>query len=162
MRRFIFVNSLFSLAGVKMADPVSATLMGGLAVGAVYKGLAGAAAQKTEARQLEYQAAQRRLRASQISHSQREQLNEGLATFRVGRASRGLRDGSRASFVQSNTIRRRAETNENAAVLGEKFQEQQLLSNAAAKRRAAPFMVVSGITNAARTLASPQFAGAVG
>jgi len=145
-----------------MADPVSATLAGGVAVGKVYKGLANAAAQKTEAKQLEYQAAQRRLRASQTAHSQREQLNEGLATLRVGRASRMLTDGSRASFMHRNTIRKRAETNENAAVLSEKFAEQQLKSNAAAKRRAAPFSVVSGISSAASTLASPDFAAAIG
>ena len=61
-----------------MADPLTATVLGGKAAFSIFGGLAKSAAQKTEAKQLELQAQQQGIRASQIAHSTREQLNESL------------------------------------------------------------------------------------
>jgi len=134
-----------------MADPVTAGIGVFSAGTRLFGGLGKSAAQKTEAKQLEFQAQQHRLRASQIAHSSREQLNESLGALTVSRASRNVSGGSRSRFIQRNTVRRRAKTNENSAILGEKFQEQRLLSSAASRRRAAPFSIASGVTGALNT-----------
>jgi len=113
------------------------------------------AALKTEAAQLEHQAKQFALRGSQVAHSRRQELNEALSTIDASFASRDISGDSFSVGNLKRTATRRSQTNENAAILGEKFKEQRLLSEAAAKRRAAPFAQLAGINNAANALATP-------
>ena len=130
----------------------AASIAGISALGSLGQGLFGAKGLKTEAAQLEQQAGQYRLRASQVAHSRREEFGSALATVRSLRADRNVIEGSRAQFTREGVARRRERNNENSAVLGEKLRENRLLSTAASKRRAAPFALLQGGLGAARSI----------
>ena len=140
-----------------MADPVSASLMiaGGLQAGnSLAQGIFGAKADNTEAKALELQSKQNRLRASQIAHANREEFNARMSSLRAASAGRNVSNDSYGAMRVRQVARRRARNNENAQVLTEKQNEQALLNKAAARRRAAPFKIIAGIAGAGSSLAS--------
>lgn len=136
---------------------MSAALQMVPAVGGLVQGLGQRAALKSEAKALEYQAKAEQLRGKQISAVRRQELNETLATIDSIRVSRGLSVDSPGSVNIRRQNRSVSQTNENAEVLSSKFREMDIKTQAAAKRRAAPFALLAGITNAAGSLAGTSF-----
>ena len=116
-------------------------------VGSLAQGLGQRAALKSETKSLEYQARGERLRGQQISAVRRQELNEVLATIDSIRVARGLSIDSPGSANIRRTTRKNSQTNENAEVLSSKFRETDIKTQAAAKRRAAPFALLAGIAS---------------
>lgn len=126
-------------------------------VGGLVQGLGQKAALKSEAKSLEYQARAEKLRGKQISAVRRQELNETLATIDSIRVSRGLSIDSPGGANIRRQNRVVSQTNENAEVLSSKFRETDIKTQAAAKRRAAPFALLGGVMNAAGSLSQSSF-----
>ena len=124
------------------------------AVGSIAGGFGQAAALKSEAKGLEFQAKAERLRGKQISEARRSELNETLAAIDSIRVDRGLNIDSLGGMAIRARQRKIARNNENNEVLSSKLRETDLKSQAAAKRRAAPFAIIGGFASAAGSLAS--------
>lgn len=117
-------------------------------------GLGQARALRTEAAQLERVRADEALKGKQISAIRREQVNEALATIDAIRASRGLSIDGPGGVNIRRVNRDRARENENAEVLSSKNRQETLKTQAALKRRAAPFAILSGVGGAVSSLAT--------
>lgn len=124
------------------------------ALGSIAGGFGQAAALKTEARNLEFQAKAERLRGKQISAQRRDQLNETLSAIDSIRASRGLATDSLGGMAIRAKQREVSRNNENSEVLTSKFRETDLKAQARSRRRAAPFAIIAGFAGAAGSLAS--------
>ncbi|MCK5747358.1 MAG: hypothetical protein KAH44_14145, partial [Oricola sp.] len=114
---------------------------------------------KTEAKQIERSRKDEELRGKQISAIRREQTNEALATIDAVRVSRGLSIDGPGGVNIRRVNRDRARENENAEVLSSKNRQETLKTQAAMKRRAAPFAVLSGFASAASSLATVEWGG---
>lgn len=126
-------------------------------VGSLAQGLGQRAALKSQAKHLEYQANAERIRGKQISEVRRQELSEALATIDTMRVGRGLSMDSPTAVALRRRTTQNSRNNENAEVLSSKFRETDLKTQAAAKRRAAPFALIGGITNAASLAHSAYF-----
>jgi hypothetical protein len=122
-------------------------------------GFSQARALKTEAKQIERSRKDEELRGKQISAIRREQTNEALATIDAVRVSRGLSIDGPGGVNIRRVNRDRARENENAEVLSSKNRQETLKTQAAMKRRAAPFAVLSGFASAASSLATVEWGG---
>lgn len=117
--------------------------------GTLLSGAGESAALKSEAKSLEYQAKAERLRGKQISAARRDDLNDTLATIDAIRASRGVSLDSPSAVAYRRHVVKTSQTNENVEVLSSKFRETDIKTQAAAKRRAAPFTLLAGISRSA-------------
>jgi hypothetical protein len=132
----------------------ASTIFSGISAGAsLVGGFQKRAALKSKAKALELQAKGERLRGKQISAIRRDQLNATLANIDSIRASRGLSiDGPGGVNIRRRN-RITSQTNENAEVLSSKFRETDIKTRAAAKRRAAPFALLTGFASAGASIA---------
>lgn len=132
------MSQAFSIVGA------GASLMGGFSQ---------ARALKTEAAQLERVRRDEKVQAKQLSALRREQANQALATIDAVRAARGLSIDSPGGVNIRRVNLQRARDNENAEQLTSKNRQETLKTQAALKRRAAPFAILSGVGAAASSLA---------
>lgn len=108
---------------------------------------------KTQARSLEDAARIERLRGKQISAARREELVTSLSALDAFRAGSGLSVDSPSALAARDRVLSDAFEAENADLLGSNLREQSLLQQAASRRRAAPFAVLGGVTQALSGLA---------
>lgn len=116
-------------------------------------GFGQARALKTEAAQIERVREDEKVKAKQISAIRREETNQALATIDAVRAARGLSIDSGSGSNLRRVALSRARENENAEQLSSKNRQETLKTQAALKRRAAPFAILSGVAGATSSLA---------
>ncbi len=116
-------------------------------------GFGRARALRTEAAQLDRARRDERISAKQRADIQRTNLTEALATIDSIRASRGLSADSAGGLNIRRVARERSRTNENAEQLSSRNRQETLKTQAALKRRAAPFAILGGAVQGATSLA---------
>lgn len=130
-----------------MASAAVPALLGVGAATSLVSAVSGFQGARSQAKALERRAEQEELRGKQISAANRKQLLESLQTIDALRSGNGLSIDSPGAAVARRETREIATENELAQVLSSNFQQDDALSQAAARRRAAPFIFLEGATN---------------
>lgn len=145
-----------------MGEPVSTTALivaGISAASSLAGGFAQASSLQSQAKEAEYNARNIELQGKQMSAARRVELNRSFAAIDAIRAGRNVASGSPTDFAIRSDLRRRSREAEGAENLGVRIAAVGQRTRADQARKAAPWAVLGGATDALRTGYSLGYGG---